>query len=325
MDKKRRINIFMKPELSIIIPVYNGSDDIPELYERLVGELEHKMNLAYEIIFIDDGSQDNSWNIIESLCNKNLKVKSIKFTRNFGQHPSIMAGLKHANGDGAILMDADLESSPEDIGKLLLKAKEGFDIVHGVREARKGKPARIIGSKIYHWLLNKLLGVSLPDAAAPLRYISRRIIDETIKITEQSRYIVILMMWLGYKQAYVKTKHTKRIGHSSRYSNWKLIKMTVELILGFNPSILRLITWTGLIISFMVFLIGIYFLILKLVNNSIMPGFTSLVLLITFLFGVTFIFLGIISEYLAKLFTASQGRPYYVIDRSCNFEKNNYV
>ena len=149
MDKKPSIKSFNKIELSVIIPVYNSEDSLLELYRRLKNTIENKLKLTYEIILIDDGSRDGSWNIIDGLCKKNSMVKGIKFTRNFGQHPALMAGLKHARGNGAILMDADLESPPEDIKKLLIKAREGFDIVHGVREKRKDNPIRIIGSKIY--------------------------------------------------------------------------------------------------------------------------------------------------------------------------------
>ncbi len=319
MDIKQSIKSFKKIELSVIIPVYNNEDSLLELYKRLTNTVEIKLQLTYEIILIDDGSKDNSWNIIEALCKKNSKVKGIKLTRNFGQHPALMAGLKHARGSGAVLMDADLESPPEDIKKLLVKAREGFDIVHGVREKRKNNLLRMIGSKINHWLLRKLLGVSLPDALAPLRYISRKVIIETIKIPEQSRYLVVLMIWLGFKQGYVLTKHYKKQGQKSHYSYWKLVKMTFDLILGFNPSILRLITWIGFFISLGVFIIGIYYIIIRLIYSTIIPGFTSIILSITFLFGMNFIFLGVIGEYLAKLFTTSQGRPYYVIDKRNNF------
>lgn len=323
MSKEHILKSLEKLELSIIIPVYNNEDDLNELYGRLKDTMENELRISYEIIFVDDGSTDNSWNILEDLCKKNYIVKGIKFTRNFGQHPAFMAGLKHAIGSGAILMDADLESLPEDIGKLLAKAKEGFEMVHGIRERRKGNPIRIIGAKIYYWLLRKLLKVSWPDAGAPLRYISRKVIDETIKIPEQSNYIVVLMIWLGFKQTYVLTGHNKRKEHRSHYSYWKLFKMTLDLILGFNTSILRLITGTGFFISFVVFVIGIYYLIVKLLYNKVLPGFSSIILSITFLFGVTFIFLGVISEYLAKLFISSQGKPYYVIDRRKNFSEYN--
>lgn len=312
------MNSLTKPELSIIIPVYNGEDSLQELYLRLKNTLENKLKKTYEIIFIDDGSNDSSWNIIESLCNKSPKVKGIRFIRNFGQHPAIKAGIEHASGSGAILMDQDLESPPEDIKRLLAKAREGFEIVHGVREERKGNLVRIIGSKIYYWLLKKISGVSLTGAGASLRYISRKVMDEIKKIPEQPKYIVALIIWLGFKQAYIKTKHSKVSGKKSHYSYWKLLKMTIELILGFNPRLLRLITFTGFFISFIVFVMGFYYLIIKLVYNTVMPGFTSVILSITFLFGVNFIFLGVISEYLAKLFIALQGRPSYIVDEKKN-------
>ena len=303
------------PGISVVIPVYDNEENLDELYNRLKKVMD-SLTDSYEIIFVDDGSKDNSWTIIEDLHNRDDKIRGIKFSRNFGQHPAIMAGLKHSRGNAAILMDADLQNPPEEIPKLIVKAQDGFDIVYGVREKRKDSLIRIMGSKIYHWLLKKLLGVSLPDLGSPLRYVSRKVIDELIQIPEQTRHTFVLMAWLGFKPAYVIAKHdASKPRKKSRYSYWKLIKMTFELMIGFSPNILRFITGVGFFISLGSLAVGTYYLAVKFICNRILPGFAAIIVSITFLFGITFIFMGIISEYIAELFQASRGRPYYVIDK----------
>jgi glycosyltransferase involved in cell wall biosynthesis len=297
--------------ISIIIPFYNESKNINPLISRLEAVFEGR---DYEVVCINDGSRDNTSYLLQERIANNARIRLIEFTRNFGQHAALHAGLYYAKGDVVVLMDGDLQNPPEEVPKLLKKLEEGFDIVYGVRQHRADSFMRKAGSTFYHFLIKKLTGVDLPDIGTSLRVFRRRVVEQLLKIPEQSRYITILSAWMGYKSAPVVINHERRVHGTSNYSLWKLVVMTFELVMGFSPRLLRLITFFGLFVSALSFFLGGYFFILKIFYGKVLPGFTALVVLITFFFGVLFIFLGIVSEYIAKIFYASLGRPYYVIN-----------
>jgi len=207
-----------------------------------------------------------------------------------------------------------LQNPPEEIPKIVRRFEKGYDVVCGVRKKRSESFLRRKGALFYAFLIRYFLNLKNPDPVTQLRIISSRVAKELLSIKEQSCYIDALMTWMGYKSSYVEVEYNKRKRGETHYSYWDLFMMTVELILGFSPKILRFITVVGLVISSVSFLYGFSFFVRRILGESIVAGYTSLIVVITFLFGLMFIFMGIIGEYIARLFTSSLGRPYYIID-----------
>ena len=303
-------------KISVVVPLYNEEGNVKELYSRLKKIFDSELSIFdREFIFVNDGSVDKTKEILIACAALDSTVEIISFTRNFGQHPAMLAGLQQARGDYVVLMDGDLQNPPEEIPKLVEKIEEGYDIVYGTRDKRHDPLLRRVGSWIFHRLLRMLVGLKKADVGTPLRIISCRVVQELLKIPGGFRYIAVTMSWLGFNSSYVVTRHNARKFGVSRYSYWRCFKIIVELVMSFSPRILRLITAFGLLLAVGGFFLGGYYLLVKLLYDYALPGYTSIVVLITFFFGVLFIFLGIISEYIAKLFYASLGRPYYVVDK----------
>jgi len=303
--------------ISVVVPVFNEQGSIQELYTRVENTFTQSIfHYSWELLFVNDGSSDQSKQILTRLSNTDKRVGVISFTRNFGQHPAIMAGLRHASGDYVVLIDGDLQNPPEEIPKLLAAAEQGYDIAYAIRQKRKDNLIRRFGSWFFHKLLHILLGLKLPDSNSLFRVISRKVVNELVTIKENSRHLVVLMMWMGFKSIGVVVRHDVRKAGESKYSLYQVAKLTFDMVMGFSPVLLRFIVFLGFIISSGAFCTGSYFIYCKLLYKTVVPGFTALAVFITFFFGVTFIMLGIIGEHIAKIFQGILDRPYYVID-SC--------
>lgn len=313
---KRRV-----PEFSVVIPVYNEEENIPELHARLTKVMEGLSNSGgfsgdgYEIIMVDDGSTDGSWQVIKKIHEKDSRVKGICFSRNFGQHPAIMAGFKQCAGKIVILMDADLQNPPEEIPKLIDKLNEGYELVYGVRSERTDKGWRKLGSLLVHKLMVRLLGgVEIPDAVTSFRAMKKKVINNMLDIKEQQFYIAALMSWMGFKSATVGVRHENRRYGESKYKISRLIFLTMDMIIGFTYKPLKTASIAGFVISGISFLFGLYIIVRKLFFAIGMPGYASLIVAIAFFSGLQILFLGIIGEYIARIYREAKGRPYFIIN-----------
>ncbi len=299
--------------ISVVIPVYNEEEVLPELHRRLTRTMKD-IGQTYEIVFVDDGSKDRSFEILKTLKEQDEHLRIIKFTRNFGQHPAIMAGFNNCVGEAVVLMDADLQNPPEEIPKLLEKFREGYDIVYGVRERRKDPLHRRIGARIAKWLVRKVLKVDILDSLTAFRVMSGRVLDTLTQMKEQQYYIGALMAWMGYSSATVPVRHAERFTGKSHYSMYKLIFMTIDMLIGFSYVPLKWASKTGFALASISLLYGFYILIRALAGRVGVPGYASIFAGMMFLSGVQMIFLGVIGEYLARIYREAKGRPYYVID-----------
>jgi len=329
------------PLFSIVVPVFNEEHNIPQLYKRLTmvmddlcsqvernpawqaiktdgnnsDDIQWSGKRCYEIIMVDDGSTDLSWQLIKALHEKDKRIKGISFSRNFGQHPAIMAGFKECSGAVIILMDADLQNPPEEIPKLIYKIKEGYDIVYGVRAHRKDEGWRKFGSKFVHKLMTKLLGgVEIPDAVTSFRAMKKRVVDRLLETKEQQFYIAALIAWMGFKSTTVEVRHEKRLYGRSKYRPSQLVFMTVDMIIGFTYKPLKFASIAGFTISAISFLFGLHIIIRKLFFAIGVPGYASLIVAIAFFSGLQILFLGVIGEYIARIYREAKGRPYYIIN-----------
>lgn len=302
-------------ELSIVIPVYNDEEVLQELHNRLKSVLP-ELASKYEIIFIDDGSRDKSFRVLKEIAKKDPVVKVIKLARNFGQQNSISAGLDHAKGDIIVLMDSDLQDRPEDI-HLLLEAmeKEDTDMAIAKWITRKDSFKKRFFSRMFYHLSRQITDLKLEPGLGVFRAIRRTAIQQINSIPEKTGTIISLMYWSGFDYSIVELERDPRYAGSSGYNLKKMLKLTADRIFSYSLFPIRAASYIGLFVGGASFLFGIYVLVRRLFFDNIAAGWTSTMLVLAFLFGLNFFFLGIIGEYLGRIYLESKGRPKYIISK----------
>jgi glycosyltransferase involved in cell wall biosynthesis len=298
--------------LSVVIPVFNESGLLPELYRRLVLVLEG-LGKVFEIIFVDDGSSDTSWLLITELHARDGRVKGLRFSRNFGHHVAISAGIDHARGDAVVVMDGDLQDRPEEIPRLLSRMAEGYDLVYGVRMNRKDTFLKKAVSVLFGKTIRLLSGMDIPENQAMLRVMSRKYVDDFRKFKEKNRYLGGLFTWLGHNQSPLEVEHGERYGGKSKYTIYKMLKLTFHAITSFSYFPLQLAGLAGMGIALVSFMFGLWFIVKKVAFGIDVAGWPSTMVTILFLGGIQLAVLGLIGEYLGRVFTETQNRPLYII------------
>lgn len=305
-------------EISIVVPVFNEQENLGELHRRLTATLA-EIGKRYEIIYIDDGSSDSSLALLREIHCRDIRVRVIKLARNFGQHPAIVAGLHRARGQAVVLLDADLQNPPEEIANLYEKSLEGYDVVYGIREGRTDAGWRRLGSRLVMLLIKRLLGVELPeDMISGFRLIDRKVVNTLNSIREQQYDTSIMMLWLGFTHVGVAVKHDNRRFGASKYSTWKLLYLTLDMLVGFSDFPLRAASIAGCLLALTSFIIGLYMAVRRVLGIIDVPGYASIFVGVTFLAGVQLLFLGVIGEYIARIYRELKGRPYYVVAAEFN-------
>lgn len=301
--------------LSIVIPVYNSADIFPELYRRLSDTLSG-LGMPYEIIAVTDGCTDGSEDIIAEFCRKDNHLRLLEFSRNFGHQMAVTAGLKHSSGDMVITMDDDLEDPPEVLPDLVKKAQEGYDIVYGVRGKRKVLLPWRLAYNAFYRLMNSLSGIDMPYDAGDFSLMKRPVVDKLNSMPETNRYIRGMRAWLGFRQVGIKYERGKRLKGVSGYSLSKYIRFALDGIFSFSYKPLQYVSILGFVIAISGFILGFRFLLMKLAGKIvIVQGWTTLILTILFIGGVQLIAMGVIGEYIARIFDEVKRRPKYVIKR----------
>ncbi len=299
--------------ISVIVPVFNEEDNLLELHHRLTKTLTN-LGKPYEIFFVDDGSSDNSLKKLQEIQKQDLQVTVIKLARNFGQHPAIVAGLHRVSGEAIVLIDADLQNPPEEIIPLYEKFLQGIDVVYGIRATREDLGWRMFGSNFVIWLTEKMLGVKVPsDMISGFRIIHRKVAQALNNIKEQQYDTSIMMLWLGFSHAGVVVRHDNRLSGESKYNLWKLLYLTLDMLIGFSDFPLRAASITGSLLALASIILGVYMVVLRILGGVTVEGYTSLFVGLTFLAGIQLLFLGVIGEYIARIYRELKGRPYYVI------------
>jgi len=301
-----------KAEVSVVIPVFNEEKNLRNLYERLTHVL-HKLRRPYEIIFVDDGSTDNTFDRLIALHKEDNRVKIIRFTRNFGQHAAITAGFDFCKGEAVVLMDADLQHPPEEIPKLYAKFQEGRDVVYAIRRNRQDSFFRTMSSKVILFVMKKLMGPHIPMNIGSFKVISRRVIEALKQCPEKSRFLDGLIAWLGFSHVGVEVKHSERAAGQTKYNFSKLLFLSLNLITGFSALPLQIASLCGILFAILGLLFGGYIFFRKIFGGISVPGYASLFVSILFFAGLQMLFLGIMGEYLARAYREIQGRPLYVI------------
>lgn len=304
--------------LSVVIPIHNEELNIPELYTRLTTVLsricqeEQVPADAYEIIMVDDGSRDGSWAAIKSIHAEDSRLKGIRLSRCFGQHVAMTAGIDRARGAAVILMDGDLQDPPEEIPKLYERYKAGYDLVYALRQERQDPPIKRLNSWLFWWAINKVSGLQMPRNQTMLRVMSRRLVDTFVQMREYGRFIHGMMAWTGFETAQVEVTHGRRAHGASKYTILKQLRLAVYAITAFSVTPLRIASVLGLVASAVSACAAVYLLVVRFARGYPVLGWASVIVSIFFVGGVQLFVLGIIGEYLGKMYQEAQRRPLYV-------------
>jgi len=299
--------------ISIVSPVYRAEKILPILVSEINLVME-RIGEDYEIILVDDRSPDNSWEVMKVLSSQNSKIKSIRLSRNFGQHSAIFAGLTRAKGDWVVVMDCDMQDQPKEIAKLYKKALEGYDIVLGQRENRKDKFLKKLTSRLFYKVFNYLSGANFDNNVANFGIYHQKTIKSILDMKDYVKFFSLFINWIGFKSVSIPIEHGEREEGKSTYSVGRLFKQAFNVIISFSDKPLRLFINFGLSISVLSFIVGIYYLYLALTGKIAQPGFSSLILSIWFLSGIIISCIGIVGVYLGKTFDQAKGRPTFIID-----------
>jgi len=300
-----------KLKFSVVIPVFNEEATLEPLHTRLTKVLK-SLGQPYEIIFVDDGSTDESFQTLTKLHQKDNNVKVIRFTRNFGQHPAIMAGFISTQGEVIITLDADLQNPPEEIPKLLARLNEGCEVVFGIPQRRKHSAFRRAGSNFAKWVLSRLLPAEATNFSG-FRVLKSDVVDQLKLLNEKNKFLDGLLCWMGYRVGTVEVEHHIRQTGKTKYSLPKLINLWFDMVISFTDLPLKIATLGGSFLGIIGFLLALFYFIRYLLYGSDVPGFATIVILITIFFGIQFLCLGILGEYIGRMNKEVKNKPEYII------------
>jgi glycosyltransferase involved in cell wall biosynthesis len=309
------------PEYSVVIPIFNEQEVLPALFDRLTVLLEH-LDGQGEVILVDDGSEDESLVHMMDVAARDGRFKVLQLSRNFGHQIAITAGLDFAAGNAVVVMDADLQDPPEVILELARRWREGFDVVYAVRRVRSGeKRFKRKTATAFYRLLRKLSDVDIPADVGDFRLVDRKALEAYKTMREEDRFVRGMFSWVGFKQVGVSYDRDERYAGDTKYPLRKMLQFAVNGIVSFSNAPLRLALTLGFIVSLASFVYGFVAITLKLVGAFTVPGWTSVILVTSFLGGVQLMVLGVIGEYVGKAYKETKKRPLYVVSGSVGLER----
>lgn len=305
------------PKLSIVIPLYRSEESIPELVERLISSLSAK--ISFEIIFVDDGSPDQSWDIVSNLSESTPEIRGIRLSRNFGQHNAISAGIDAATGHFVAVMDADLQDAPEDLPPMFdsLVNSNAFAVI-ARRAKRVDSIAKKMGSKLFWHLYKLLTGVNVDSNIGNFGIYSREIIDSVLLMNEQHRAFGLFVAWTGFPIIYFDVERSPRAYGKSSYSLRKLLNLGASGIISYSDRLLKINALVGIVLAFLALIAGIGEIIAWFFFSAVTPGWTSLIVVMLFSTGLILTGLGILGIYVSQVFEESKKRPIYLVRDEIN-------
>ena len=311
-------------KVSVVIPMYYEEEVANECYNRMkkvLGELE---NYDYELIFVNDVSKDKTLSILEEIAEKDEKAKVISFSRNFGHQAAVTAGLKFVTGDAIVIIDADLQDPPELIPEMLKLWEDGNEVIYGKRKTREGESHfKLFTAKMFYKTLNALSDVEIPKDTGDFRLVDRKVVDTINQLPEHNKFLRGLFSWVGYKQKAYEYERKERFAGKTKYPLKKMLKLASDGIISFSTKPIKIVGILGIIAIVISILILIYALVsyaFKL--NNLSPGWTSLMVVITFFAGVQLMSMWITSEYIGRIYDETKQRPQYIIDKKINIKDN---
>lgn len=313
----------MATRFSIVIPVYNEAEVLPTLYQRLTQVME-SLGEAYEVIFVNDGSHDASPILIRELRAKDKRVKLISLARNFGHQLAITAGLDHSIGQAVIVMDADLQDPPEVIPRIIEKWREGYDVVFAVRERRHGEgPFKRMTAALFYRLLRRLTATEIPLDAGDFRLMSRRAVEVLKAVRERNRFLRGLAAWVGFRQTSLTFVRDVRYAGETKYPLWAMMKFALNGLTSFSTVPLQLSIYLGFAVSLISLIYVVYVIGRQIFTDQFAPDWAFVIVAVLFLGGVQLISLGIIGEYIGRIYEEVRQRPLYLINELMGFEQDS--
>ena len=309
-------------KISVVIPMYFEEDVVNECYNRTKNVLNKLSLYEHEIIFINDGSKDKTLELLEKISQNDNNVKIISFSRNFGHQAAVTAGLKFATGDAVVIMDADMQDPPEVIEEMVKLWEEGNEVIYAKRKVREGETKfKLFTAKMFYKMLNSLSDTEIPKDTGDFRLADKKVIEVINQLPEHNKFLRGLFSWVGFKQIPLEYERKERFAGKTKYPLKKMIKLALDGIISFSTKPLKILGILGIFSVLISFIILIYALISFAFNlNHLTPGWTSLMVTITFLGGIQLLSIWLISEYVGRIYDESKGRPEYIIDKKINIE-----
>lgn len=315
----------MKELISIIVPMYFEEEVAEECYKRLKTVMV-KNEINYEFIFVNDGSTDRTIDLLKTIAKKDYRAKIINFSRNFGHQTAVTAGIDYATGDAIVVIDADLQDPPELIPELISKWKEGYDVVYAKRKTRIGETwFKLITAKYFYRFLNYMSDIDIPKDTGDFRIIDRTVAEVYKKMTERNRFVRGMISWIGFQQTFIEYERDERFAGETKYPLKKMIKFASDGIIAFSTKPLRMVTTLGMAAVFISFIVLIYTIIVKLIGQEVQSGWASIMVAITFFSGIQLLGLGIVGQYIARIYDESKNRPIYIVKELINLNEEEQL
>lgn len=304
--------------LSVIIPVYYEEAVVQACYKEL-RRVMFKNKWQYEFIFVNDGSKDKTLEILREISEADINVKIIDFSRNFGHQIAVTAGIFHCMGDVAVIIDADLQDPPNVIEEMIAKWQEGYDVVYAKRRKRKGETFfKLITAKYFYRFLHYMAEIEIPMDTGDFRLMDRRVIEAFKQMPERNRFVRGMVSWVGFEQTYVEYERDERLAGETKYPFKKMLRFATDGIISFSTKPLKMVRSLGFITIIIAIGLLLYALFSKFIMHSVVSGWTSLMVAITFFSGVQLFSIGLLGEYIARIYDESKGRPLYLIREKIN-------
>ena len=309
-------------KISVVVPMYFEEEVANECYNRTKKTLNTLENYEYEIIFVNDGSKDQTLPILENIAKNDNNVKILSFSRNFGHQAAVTAGLKYTTGDVVAIMDADLQDPPEVIAEMIKLWEQGNEVIYAKRKSREGESKfKLFTAKMFYKVLSGLSDVEIPKDTGDFRLADRKVIDVINSLPEHNKFLRGLFSWVGFKQIPIEYERKERFAGKTKYPLKKMLKLASDGITSFSTKPLKILGALGLISVIASIIILIYALISYIFNlNQLTAGWTSIMVTVTFLGGMQLLSIWLISEYIGKIYDESKGRPEYIIDKKINID-----
>ena len=300
-------------ELSLVVPIHNESSGLEQFFNRVLPLLE-RLGCASEIICVDDGSTDNSLERLLAIRERAPNLKVLSLSRNFGKDVALSAGFEHVNGAAVVPLDADLQDPPELIEQMVAKWREGFDVVYATRLRRDGESIlRRLSARYFYRVFDRITDVPIPPDTGDFRLLDRRVVDILVRLPERTRFMKGLFAWIGFRQTALNYNRPERQTGRTKWSYWRLWNFALDAITSFSSVPLKVWSYVGVAVSIFAFLYALFLAGLTIIRGVVVPGYASIMVVVLFLGGVQLITLGIIGEYLARVYNEVKGRPLYLV------------
>ncbi|MGW8446244.1 glycosyltransferase family 2 protein [Bacillus wiedmannii] len=311
----------MQKLISVVVPMYFEEEVAQECYNRLKSVMLQN-DINYEFVFVNDGSTDRTMEILSEIAANDYRTKIVNFARNFGHQIAVTAGIAAAKGDAIVIIDADLQDPPEVIPELIAKWEEGYEVVYAKRKQRKGETwFKLLTAKYFYKFLNYMSDIDIPKDTGDFRIIDRKVADVFNQMTERNRFIRGMMSWVGFRQTYVEYERDERFAGETKYPLKKMIKFASDGIIAFSTKPLRIVMTLGLLSVLISIIVLLYTITVKIIGTGTQTGWAFIMVAITFFSGIQLLGLGIVGQYIARIYDESKNRPIYIVKETINIEQ----